>query len=208
MSGWGNDREKIFCHRLLLHEFYRKKFIFPDKHESSFSGPKNKSIAGQSDDYNNIDSFGVDEEDMMMTSVQLSPPILPNSRSSSRRKKAAYSGGLVLEPKSGVYDTLVLLLDFNSLYPSIIREYNLCFTTVQRQRKSVEDTRDDGSHNNVNTIDNGFDDEEACLPLLPNKNHNTVEGDVCLILFIFRYTPIGIDSFIEQSSSSKTNDEI
>jgi len=60
-------------------------------------------------------------------------PVRPakNESKSGKRGQPAYTGGLVLEPKPGLYNRYVVVLDFKSLYPSLICEYNICFTTVE-----------------------------------------------------------------------------
>lgn len=41
-----------------------------------------------------------------------------------------YQGATVISPLSGFYNTPVLVVDFASLYPSIIQAHNLCYSTI------------------------------------------------------------------------------
>jgi DNA polymerase alpha subunit A len=52
-------------------------------------------------------------------------------------KRDKYKGGLVFESKRGLWDRFILAMDFNSLYPSIIQEYDIDFTTVDLQDLDV-----------------------------------------------------------------------
>ncbi|KAG7225135.1 hypothetical protein INR49_014592, partial [Caranx melampygus] len=112
---------------LLLHAFHEKNYIVPDK--PSFRKAQLEVADGEED---------------------------ADAGKGKRKKKAAYAGGLVLDPKVGFYDKFVLLLDFNSLYPSIIQEFNICFTTVQR-----------AAHN---TQKKNQEDEQEEIPEIPDSN--------------------------------------
>lgn len=102
---------------LLLHAFHAKKYIVPDKmsfHMKETKLAKRRINHGVED--RNVDGLDMDDAN------------LDNEASHSDRGKGkkgpAYAGGLVLEPKKGLYDKYILLLDFNSLYPSIIQVCN------------------------------------------------------------------------------------
>lgn len=85
---------------LLMHAFHEKQYIVPDK----------KLWKDNKDEH---------EDGTQAVGTQ-----------AAGKKKPAYAGGLVLDPIKGFYESFVLLMDFNSLYPSIIQEYNICYTTI------------------------------------------------------------------------------
>ncbi|MCD6367742.1 MAG: DNA polymerase elongation subunit [Candidatus Aenigmarchaeota archaeon] len=62
-------------------------------------------------------------------------PMKPNEKLVSERikerNKYGLKGGFVLEPKKGLHTgNCIVVLDFKSLYPSIIMTYNICPTTI------------------------------------------------------------------------------
>jgi len=55
---------------------------------------------------------------------------LPDESGSQRPVADGFEGAVVITPKPGYYQTPVVTLDFASLYPSIMRAYNMCFSTL------------------------------------------------------------------------------
>ncbi|KAG4074677.1 hypothetical protein HA402_004548 [Bradysia odoriphaga] len=104
---------------LLLHAFFEKDYIVPDKRIRQKSWETNDTLATETP--------------------------------AAGKKKPQYAGGMVLEPIKGFYDTFILLMDFNSLYPSIIQEYNICFTTVTDpvNKEIIPDLPDPGTEQGI-----------------------------------------------------------
>jgi len=92
---------------ILLHEFHSLNYICPDKTWGKKAAAAVKVEAEEGDG----------------AAVTTTP---------TKSKRDKYKGGLVFEPKRGLWDKIILVMDFNSLYPSIIQEYNIDFTTVER----------------------------------------------------------------------------
>lgn len=90
---------------LLLHAFYNANYILPDR--AGCSSKPTKPLLSESK---------VDPD--------------ASKKDNPKENTTSFVGGLVLEPEVGFYDDYVILLDFNSLYPSIIEEFNVCFTTM------------------------------------------------------------------------------
>jgi DNA polymerase alpha subunit A len=96
---------------ILLHEFHRLKYVCPDKAWGRKFRPEPEPG---------------DEAEGAGTGAK-----------AGKGRRDKFKGGLVFEPKRGLWDKYILVMDFNSLYPSIIQEYNIDFTTVNQIEDEV-----------------------------------------------------------------------
>ena len=55
---------------------------------------------------------------------------LPDESANKPAASEGFEGAVVIRPLPGFYQTPVVTLDFASLYPSIMRAYNMCFSTL------------------------------------------------------------------------------
>ena len=126
---------------ILLHEFKRNGYIVPDK-EDKFH--KNTT----------------QQQEAKMESVD------DDATTATSNKKPKYQGGLVFEPEKGLHKNYILVMDFNSLYPSIIQEFNICFTTVDRDNFNI-------THDEEKDLPS-YPDKESTQGVLPRLLNNLV----------------------------------
>lgn len=155
LSGGRAERNEY----ILLHDFHRRKFIVPDK----LSGGKRAAAAKAAA------AAEAEAEDGAEAKASVS----------KKSKKDKYKGGLVFDPKRGLWDRYILVMDFNSLYPSIIQEYNIDFTTVDRSRfNEIAAEVSANGEGGADEVDDGVPDvpsSDVSQGVLPNLISKLVE---------------------------------
>ncbi|GAA5888512.1 hypothetical protein JCM6882_008978 [Rhodosporidiobolus microsporus] len=104
---------------ILLHRFNETGFIVPDK-ISSWEKKEQIKKAEKSKKKKARDDNGEDEPKVEV-------------------KREKFKGGLVFEPEKGLWDRYILVMDYNSLYPSIIQEFDIDFSTIDWTADDAED---------------------------------------------------------------------
>ncbi|GAA6009942.1 DNA-directed DNA polymerase alpha catalytic subunit POL1 [Rhodotorula paludigena] len=104
---------------ILLHRFHEMGYIVPDK----ISSWEKKAQIVKADKSKKKKARADQNEDEPKVEV----------------KREKFKGGLVFEPEKGLWDRYILVMDYNSLYPSIIQEFDIDFSTIDWTADDAED---------------------------------------------------------------------
>ncbi|GAA6059765.1 hypothetical protein JCM10212_001973 [Sporobolomyces blumeae] len=104
---------------ILLHRFNETGFIVPDK-VASWEKKEQIKKEDQKKSKKARDETGEDAPKIEV-------------------KKEKFKGGLVFDPERGLWDRFILVMDYNSLYPSIIQEFDIDFSTIDWTADDAED---------------------------------------------------------------------
>ncbi|GAA6028504.1 hypothetical protein JCM8097_007252 [Rhodosporidiobolus ruineniae] len=104
---------------ILLHRFNEVGFIVPDK----IASWEKKAQIEKADKSKKKKARATTGEDEPKIEV----------------KREKFKGGLVFEPEKGLWDRYILVMDYNSLYPSIIQEFDIDFSTIDWTADDAED---------------------------------------------------------------------
>ena len=110
------------CNRLCLHMIEQLDFIGRTSELARTFGIDFFSVVSRGSQYR------VESMMLRLAHSQNYVALSPNNEQVARQP-AMEALPLVMEPESGMYEDPVCVLDFQSLYPSMIIAYNLCFST-------------------------------------------------------------------------------
>jgi len=129
----------VLCNRLCLHMIEQLDFIRRTSELARTFGIDFFSVISRGSQYR-VESMMV-----RLAHSQNYIALSPNNEQVARQP-AMEALPLVMEPVSGMYEDPVCVLDFQSLYPSMIIAYNLCFSTCIGRPKHLfrEDGEDGG----------------------------------------------------------------
>lgn len=133
---------------MLVHRFTEKGYICPDKFtrreteiKKDLAAKKTKKLTAAMRKKAKEDAAAEGDDDAEGAGVVVGGEEEEEEGVGGKKvivgSKAKFAGGLVFEPTKGLYDTIVVVMDFNSLYPSIIQEYDIDFMTMDWTAEGV-----------------------------------------------------------------------
>lgn len=107
--------------------------------------------------------------------------LLPHLSASFKKNQKPIQGAVVFDPKCGYYDVMVAILDFTSLYPSIIMRWNICYSTILKEDQIPIDWVQDKDYHKI------------FLPGFKKKIENiTIERKDSCIYFLSKERGVGV----------------